>query len=103
MSLLHIRSATRSDVPAIVEIVADAYAPYVERLGREPAPMMDDYGQLVESDCVWIVETGGLIGGLIVLRQEADHVLVSNVAVARAHQGQGLGRKLLDYAEAVAR
>ncbi|WP_425486727.1 GNAT family N-acetyltransferase [Aurantimonas endophytica] len=64
-------------------------------MGREPAPMSDDYGRLVGSGCVWVLVMDEEVGGLIVLRREADHVLVSNVAVGRAHQGRGFGRRLL--------
>ncbi|UIJ70379.1 GNAT family N-acetyltransferase [Aurantimonas sp. HBX-1] len=65
--------------------------------------MTEDYGRLVGSGCVWVLVMDEEVGGLIVLRREADHVLVSNVAVGRAHQGRSFGRRLLDYAEAYAR
>jgi GNAT superfamily N-acetyltransferase len=37
--------------------------------------------------------------GLIVLIEEADHVLVENVAVDPGRQGEGIGRALLAFAE----
>src|SRR5437870_5307299 len=39
----NLRVAVPSDCPAIVACVREAYAPWVERVGREPAPMQADY------------------------------------------------------------
>ena len=38
-----IRVATAADVPAIEEIVNEAYRHYVARIGKPPGPMLDDY------------------------------------------------------------
>ncbi|WP_165357486.1 GNAT family N-acetyltransferase [Sphingosinicella sp. CPCC 101087] len=98
-----IRPAIASDVPSIQALIRDAYGHYVERLGRAPAPMRADYEELVGRGDAWVLAIGDDVGGLIVLRTEADHLLVSNVAVAKAHQGRGFGRGLLDHAERRAR
>lgn len=103
MDHIEIRQATVSEVPAIQQIVDNSYAHYIERIGRKPAPMTDDYVGHVEAGNVWVIATGGDVAGLIVLRIEPDHLLVSNVAVGKVYQGQGLGRKLLDHADALAR
>ncbi|MFS0772739.1 GNAT family N-acetyltransferase [Sphingomonas sp. 1P08PE] len=103
MPIHPIRRAGPADVPAIRSAVREAYAHYVERLGRRPAPMTADYAALVDDGAVWVLEVDGEVAGLIVLRRALDHLLVSNVAVAPAHQGHGLGRALLGYAEAQAR
>src|SRR5689334_22989933 len=49
------------------------------------------------------LELDGDVVGLMILKSEADHMLVSNVAVSPAHQGRGLGSKLFAHAEAQAR
>ncbi|WP_265975351.1 GNAT family N-acetyltransferase [Brucella intermedia] len=98
-----IRKATLSDVPEIQNIVKDAYAPYIERIGRKPAPMTADYAKLIEDGTAWVLVAGDSVAGLIILVIETDHVLVENVAVAKAHQGCGFGRKLLDHADVYAR
>lgn len=97
-----IRLAMSADVCMIQEIVEDAYAPYVARIGRKPAPMTDDYAECVRVQNVWVLETSNGIAGLIVLRKKADHLLVSNVAVGRAYQGLGFGKALLEFANAFA-
>jgi hypothetical protein len=65
-----IRPATRDDVPAIGDIVERAYGVYVDRLGREPRPMRDDYDERVRETDVFVAEDGvGVAGvaGVIVL------------------------------------
>ena len=65
--------------------------------------MTADYGQLVEKESVWVLTVNENIGGLIILRKEPDHVLISNMAVATTYQRHGFGRRLLEFAEAHAR
>jgi ribosomal protein S18 acetylase RimI-like enzyme len=96
-----VRPATAADVPAIERIVDRAYAPYVERIGRRPAPMDADYTALVEHTRVLV--DGDDVVGLIVVLDEADHVFVENVAVDPSATGRGYGRMLLGYAESRAR
>lgn len=98
-----IRSASVQDVGNIEKIVDEAYSHYIQRIGCKPAPMTEDYTALVASGTVWVLAVGDNLAGLIVLRTKPDHLLVSNVAVGKAYQGQGHGRKLLDYADAFAR
>ena len=94
-----IRPAVARDVPAIEALVRDAYAMYVPRIGREPAPVTADHAGLVAAGRTSVVEAGGVIAGVIVLIPGGDHLLVENVAVAPAKQGRGLGRELMAFAE----
>jgi ribosomal protein S18 acetylase RimI-like enzyme len=61
--------------------------------------MDDDYAARVGDGRVWVADAGGEVAGLIVLIPHDDHLLVENVAVEPARQGQGIGRALLDFAE----
>ncbi len=97
-----IRPATAADVPAIARIVDAAYAPYVPRIGRKPAPMLDDHAARVRDGQVWVFEANGAVAGVAVLLDEADHLLLDNVAVDGAHRGTGVGRALLEFTEAEA-
>jgi ribosomal protein S18 acetylase RimI-like enzyme len=98
-----LRAATAADAPRLTELVQAAYGHYVERLGGPPRPMTDDYAGVVRSHDVTVAERGGEIAGLIVLRVGDEGFLVDNVAVDPAHQGSGVGRALLEHAEAAAR
>ncbi len=95
-----IRPATAADVPDIEQIVNDAYAPYISRIGRPPAPMTVDYHRLVAttSNASVLVEDSSVLGVIITV-VEPDHLMIENVAVAPTAQGRGYGRTLLAHAE----
>ena len=97
-----LRPARPADLPDIERIVHEAYAHYVERMGQRPGPMDDDYPARVAEQAVWVVEREGAIAGVLVLLPAPDHLLLDNVAVAHSHQGQGVGRLLVGFAEAEA-
>jgi GNAT superfamily N-acetyltransferase len=100
---MQIRPADAADLPAIERIVRDAYTKYIERIGKPPGPMLDDYAVHVRSHTAWVLDTDGTVAGLIVLLPEADHLLLDNVALDPARHGQGLGRALMEFAEQEAR
>jgi ribosomal protein S18 acetylase RimI-like enzyme len=94
-----IRPAQRDDVSAIRSLVERAYSPWVPVIGMRPGPMEWDYAELVAGGDVYVWTAPDLIG-LLVLRVTDDGALmVENVAVDPAAQGQGLGRALLAFAE----
>lgn len=97
------RPARTEDVPALRELARRAYAGYVPRIGREPAPMAADYVAAVAEEDVWVAEVGDRIAGLLVLVPRDDHLLLENVAVDPSFQGTGVGAGLLELAESRAR
>ncbi|HET8728412.1 MAG TPA: GNAT family N-acetyltransferase [Alphaproteobacteria bacterium] len=98
-----IRCAIMDDVPAIAGIVDAAYRPYIPRIGKPPGPMLDDHGARVAEGAAWVLVEGAEVLGVIVLLPRPDHLLLDNVAVAPTHQGRGLGRRLVAFAEDEAR
>lgn len=97
-----IRPATSIDLDAVRQIVREAYTHYIARIGREPGPMLDDYGALISEGRISVIEHDGVVQGLLVLIPQADAMLLDNVAVSPRAQGRGLGRLLLAYAEQAA-
>ena len=97
-----IRAATAADVPAIADIVEQAYRHYIARMGKPPGPMLDDYAARVLEGVVSVLEEDAAIAGIIVLLPATNYLLLDNVAVSPARQGLGLGRRLLAFAEAEA-
>jgi len=94
-----IRRAHPEDQAAVEAIVQAAYAVYVERIGKPPGPMLDDYQRLIADGAVSVLEaTDGAIAAIIVLLAKPDHLLLDNVAVRPDQQGQGLGRRLIAFA-----
>jgi N-acetylglutamate synthase-like GNAT family acetyltransferase len=98
-----LRPATGSDVPSVAALVDAAYGHYVERIGMLPRPMTDDYTAVIRDDQVTVAEHEGAIVGVVVLTVSDEGFLVDNVAVHPSHRGTGLGRALLQFAEAEAR
>ena len=49
-----------------------------------------------------LLEDNGVAVGLIETFCALQHLFIENVAVPPSHQGQGLGHRLLDYAETIA-
>jgi len=103
LSSFGLRPATAADVPRVTELARAAYGHYVERLGGPPRPMTDDYADVVRNYRVTVAELRGEIVGLVVLRVGDEGFLVDNVAVDPSHQGSGVGRALLEHAEAETR
>ena len=97
-----IRLATVADVSAIAGLTAAAYGVYVERIGREPAPMLADHDALVAAGDVWVAEVGGAVVGALVVRDAEQALLLESVAVAPAAQGEGVGGALIGHAEHLA-
>jgi len=104
MSRALIRRATPQDHAAVEAIVHQAYAHYVARIGKKPGPMLDDYTALIAAGAVSVFdEADGATAAIIVLLPKPDHLLLDNIAVRTDRQGQGLGRRLIAFAEAEAR
>lgn len=97
------RRATAADLPAIVRITHEAYAPYIPLLGREPLPMRLDHAPLVAAGGVWIVARDGAEVGLAALEHYPDHLLIFSLALPPSAQGGGTGRWMLRFAEEQAR
>jgi ribosomal protein S18 acetylase RimI-like enzyme len=92
------RLARAPDALALHALVDAAYAAYPARMGRKPAPMLDNYAARIAAGQAWVIEQAGEIVGLLVL-EEKDGLLIDNVAVAPQLKGHGLGRRLMAFAE----
>ncbi|MCK5778986.1 MAG: GNAT family N-acetyltransferase [Rhodospirillales bacterium] len=96
------RPASASDAARVRDIARQAYARYVERIGREPAPMVADFDGHIERREVTVAELPDGITGYIVAFARADDYFIENVAVDPAFAGTGIGRTLMAHAEAAA-
>src|SRR5919204_2460618 len=94
---IEIRAARPAEADAIRRLVREAYAPYVSRIGREPAPMNADYPALVADGAVWVALNRGELVGVLVLREEPESLLLENVAVNPEAKGKGIGRALVNF------
>jgi ribosomal protein S18 acetylase RimI-like enzyme len=96
---VEIREAKPADLAAVVELTTLAYAPYTALLGGPPIPVTEDYAPRIANGEVWLLKTGGEIGGLMVFERHADHVMIFSIAVSPAFQGKGFGIALLRWME----
>ncbi len=95
-----LRLAQPGEAETLRALVRAAYAHYVPRLGREPAPMTDDYAARITAGEAWLLEQGGAPIGALVLEDTDEGLLLDNIAVAEAVRGQGHGRAMIAFAEA---
>jgi L-amino acid N-acyltransferase YncA len=61
-----IREATADDADRIGAIARAAYAKYLPRMGREPAPMVADFGAEIAAQRVVVIETAGKVSGYMI-------------------------------------
>lgn len=98
-----IRQANLNDADAIAALVNEAYTPYIARIGKQPAPMLDDYRQVIsEAEVFVLTQEAGTVGVLVMI-QEGNELLLVNVAVSARCKGQGFGKVLMQYCEDYAR
>lgn len=97
-----IELASEADLPAIEALAEEAYGLYVERIGRPPAPMVDDYAVHVTAGRAYVIREGNCILAYMVLFIEPDHVQVDSIAVSPDAQGRGIGSQLLEEADRIA-
>ncbi len=76
-----------------------AYARWVPVIGTEPAPMRQDYAQILATELCYVAEAAGKVTGVLVLSVTEEGFLLENVAVHPANASSGLGRRLLTLAE----
>lgn len=99
MSEPSLRPATHDDVAAIRALVRTAYAKWVPLIGREPMPMTVDYSHAIAEHDFDLLVDGETIVGVLETEHQPDHLWIENVCVHPDRQHQGLGRRLLKWAE----
>ncbi|MCQ3807153.1 MAG: hypothetical protein OXB92_12710 [Acidimicrobiaceae bacterium] len=60
---IQIRHASAADESGVRACVDAAYGPYVKRIGKPPAPMLDDYAALIRSEVVHVATSDGRLVG----------------------------------------
>ncbi|MGI9315738.1 MAG: GNAT family N-acetyltransferase [bacterium] len=98
-----VRPAIESDAKGITECVRLAYLHYVDRIGKPPGPMTENYKEVIQTQEVHVAESlpggHGQVIGVLVLIPSAERFLLDNVAVLPQAQGAGVGSALIELAE----
>ncbi|MCU1716755.1 hypothetical protein [Pseudomonas sp. 5P_3.1_Bac2] len=77
---INLRRATLADAQAIQQCVCAAFAAYIERMDKAPAPMLYDYPSLIVTQEVWLAEQDGHVVGALLLAIEEDQFFLDTVA-----------------------
>jgi GNAT superfamily N-acetyltransferase len=97
------RLAGADDLDFVRDTTLAAYSHYLPVLGAMPGPVYADHAAAIALGQVWLVRDGGVDAGLMVLEAAADHLMIESLALLPGHQGRGLGRWMLGFAEDRAR
>jgi ribosomal protein S18 acetylase RimI-like enzyme len=93
------RHARVDDAAAIRSLLEAAYAVYVPRMGRLPVTMDGDFAAAVRDDLIWVLIERDRLLAVLHLRSYPDHLFIDDVAVRVDRQRQGIGKRLLAFAE----
>ena len=94
-----VRLATAGDATAALACVVAAFEPYIERIGKPPAPMLLDYPTLIAEGRVWVAELSTHVEGVLVQYETLGGFYVDTVAASPRARGTGVGRALLEFSE----
>lgn len=94
-----IRVADSRDAEAVADCVRAAFSPYIERIGKPPAPMLVDFPTIISGGKVWVAEADHRVAGVLVQYATEHGFYIDTVAVLPGLQGTGIGRALLIFAE----
>lgn len=98
--------ATIEDAPVIKSMIDAAYSKYIDRIGKQPAPMAVDHLEVIQTHDVFLLrdfEDNAV--GSITLKPDSQSksIFIDNIVAHPAAQGHGYGRVLMNFAENLAR
>jgi GNAT superfamily N-acetyltransferase len=112
-SSVHVRAATRADIPGIVEVMNSSILPGedIGFGGGLESPFHDESAlasawedpNVVGGEAVFIAEIDGYIAGCVTLEDRGDELELINIDVTLPLQGRGIGTSLVRSVEERAR
>lgn len=94
-----IRKATLADLSQISDCAVKAFSIYVERIGREPAPMIADFETQLRKGYIYVISDETEIFGYVVFWTQSNHLHLESLAVDPQYKGYGLGKRLIMFVE----
>lgn len=98
-----LRPAAPEDSVAIGNLARDAFAMYTERIGKEPEPMVVDYGEIIERGGMMVAMLGEQIAGYVEIYVRDDHLFIDKIAVSPEFQNQGIAHAVYGLIAVTAR
>ena len=90
------RKALVEDYKLINAIALKAYEKYVERMGKEPAPMRPS---IQKEDVVFVCEDNKQVIAFAILVKINNQIILDSIAVDPSHQNKGIGNNFIKYIE----
>ncbi len=97
--MLEARLGSPGDLAFVQAATLAAYSVYLPILGAMPLLVDADHAAAIALGQVWLVRDGQADAGLLVLETAPAYLMIESLVVLPAHQGQGLGRWMLSFAE----
>ena len=101
--MIEIRKAVSSELESVRTCALAAYQMYVDRIGREPAPMVANFAASIKGGRLYIAGEEGRLAGFVVFYAKSGQLHLENVAVSPDFQQRGIGKKLIEFVEQQAR
>jgi len=99
---IRIRTASKNDLSTVQRCAKLAYAKYMERMDKPPAPMSADFAKHIKLNQLYVAIYESQLAGYIVCFQEQQQLQIENVAVYPEFERRGIGKRLLNFAERLA-
>ena len=90
------RKANSKDEDAIKQIASRAYQKYIERMGKEPAPMRPN---IQKNDIVFVCEKENKIIAFAILVIKDGNIFLENLAVEPLFQQKNVGTTFISFIE----
>ena len=90
------RKAKLEDHKIIMAIALKAYEKYIERMGKEPAPMRP---VIQNEDVVFVCENNKQVIAFVILVKINDQIILDSIAVDPSHQKKGIGNNFIKFIE----
>lgn len=94
-----LRPAELEDVEFANACAEAAYSLYINRIGKRPAPMDQDFALAVELQELEILQLNSEKTGFVLSRQNNDILFIENIALLPSAQGKGLARWIIEHLE----
>lgn len=101
--MITIRAAKASDLEPVQRCARAAFEVYIERMGKTPAPMVADFQSHIAAGQMIVVENNERLAGYAVCYAKGRDFQLDNIAINPEFQSTGLGRKLIDYIDDLAK
>ena len=90
------RKAKLEDHKIIMAIALKAYEKYIERMGKEPAPMRP---VIQKEDVVFVCEDNKQVIAFAILVKINHQIILDSIAVDPSHQKKGIGNNFIKFIE----